>query len=306
MKGALLSVLANYNYLPKDYSDKGVMDQVEKLINDAVENEKLLPALRQINTMFGIKDEELLEDEVDDGIFCNIIKVHLDTPCSLKSCPNNNKEHFYNCSLYGLPKQEVDKSEELKTLQSVNKVIGSELFETLLSPKFVYVENMDQCCFCGTRSNLQPLTTKQVICKQCIQVYPGKFLRLQLEVRYGRNILEILTFVIKRWHSIQEQARVLAISTVQMQELCDIFCLNPRQYKSADESRFVNPFHTRRKSRPVIDGSIYRLYAHYVNIRRENKLRPEIKELNNFLLSQANEFLNIRELTLFNLANADF
>jgi hypothetical protein len=282
------------------------MNQVEKLINDSIENKKLRPALHRINVLFGIKDDEVLGDGLDDGIFCNIIKVHLDTSCSLKSCPNNNGEHFYNCSLYGLPKQEIDKVEELKSLQSINKALGGEIFENLMPPVFVYVENKDQCCFCATRSNLQPLTTKQVVCKHCVQVYPGKFLRLQMEVRYGRNILEILTFVIKRWHSIQEQARVLGISTVQMQELCDIFCLNPRQYKNADESRFVNSFHTRRKSRPVIDGSIYRIYAHYVDIRRENKLRPEIKELNNFLLSQANEFLNIRELTPFNLANADF
>lgn len=306
MKGALLSVLADYKYVPKEYSDKEIMIQIEKLINDAVDDEKLQPAIYKINKLFGIKDEEVLGDGLEDGIFCNIIKVHLDTPCQLKSCPNNNKEHFYNCSLYGLPKQEIDKSEELKTLQSINKVVGGELFETLLPAKFVYAENKNYCCFCGGRSNLQTLTLKQVVCKQCVQIHPGKFLRLQMEVRYGRTILDILNFVIKRWHSIQEQARVLAVSTVQMQELCDIFCLNPRQYKSAEESRFVNPFHTRRKSRPVIDGSIYRLYAHYVNIRRENKLRPEVKELNNFLLSQANEFLNMRKLTPFNLANADF
>ena len=306
MKGALLSILADYKYLPKDSSDASIMNSIETLINDAVEDDKLKSALYKINNLFGIKDEELFQEPLEEGTFCNIIKVQVDTPCLLKSCPYNNQEHFYNCSLYGLPKQEIDKNDELKALQNINKAISGEIFENLLPPKFVFVENLNYCCFCASRSNLQPISTKQVVCKQCIQSYPGKFLRLQMEVRYGRNISDILNFVIKKWHSIQEQAKVLAISTVQMQELCDIFCLNPRQYKSAEESRFVNPFHTRRKSRPVIDGSIYRLYAKYVNIRQKNKLRPEVKELNNHLLSQANEFLNIRELTPFNMANADF
>ena len=64
----------------------------------------------------------------------------------------------------------TSKNDELKALQNINKAISGEIFENLLPPKFVFVENLNYCCFCASRSNLQPISTKQVVCKQCIHL----------------------------------------------------------------------------------------------------------------------------------------
>jgi hypothetical protein len=135
---------------------------------------------------------------------------------------------------------------------------------------------------------------------------PGKRVQAGIELRYGRDIQEVLEFVIKHWHSIPEQSQALGITILEAQELYEIFCINPKKYKQLDERRFVNPFFNRKKGRPSIDGYIYRLYTVYAKLRSKHSIRPEVAELNSFLLRQANGLMEVRGLLPFSLVQSEF
>lgn len=308
MISSLLLILAQNGYAPKEISEDTILEQIKKLFDDATTNPSLVPVIEKINTLFYLNTREIntqIEPEYS-GPFCSILGVHLESRCQLKTCPNQNTQYRWDCQRFGTVRNELPTCEVVSAIQNFSKLINTEVLNEKLPPLYEYCVCLTRCVMCGSSEALQAVTEHQSVCKNCLALLPGKLLRLRLEILFCRPISDIIECIIHSWHSLQEQAQVLSLSVIQLQELYEIFCINPTKYRLQNEHRFANPFHTRKKARPVIDGCLYRLYPKYVFIRRTNKLRMPVKDLNNALLLQANSFLSVRNLMLFNVSLADF
>lgn len=300
MLGPLLLVLAKYNYLPETFTDVAIIKQVEKLINDIPLRENLLTAIKEINKLLNLTPQILFEDLKElSGPYCDSLRLNLEVPCSLKSCPRYRENFQWNCLKSNATKETFNEVEVIKAITSFTQQITSSILKEHLPPKWVAIESLTRCIKCGTRENLESITKKQVVCKKCLDLIPGKKLALQLELEFGRPTLEILIYLVKTWHSVQEQAQVLGLSSDNIYELCEAYCLNPKRYKTVKDRYFSNPFHSRKKGRISIDGLVFRLYFHYLNKRKTQNVRLEILELNDYLLNTTNQFLQIRGLMLF-------
>lgn len=308
MLGAVVTILAQHGYLPESYSDETVLEQLEKLMDDATENpEKLLSAIEAINRVMGL-DIAVVNTQVEpeySGPYCSRLGLNLESRCELKRCPYWTTAHRWNCQKLGDPRQELPSADVSNAVRSVtSKVDLAITFQ--LPPKRIYCQSAAYCVRCGSQEKLTKTATCYAHCARCLSSMPGKAVQANLEVRFGIPTKELLEHVIKQWHSIPEQSQALGITPLEAQEIFDVFCINPKRYKTADDRRFVNPFYTRMRGRPVIDGYLYRLYAQYAVTRKNSELRPAVKALNSFLLQQANEFLVVRELMTFNIVQASF
>lgn len=303
MLAPLLVILAKYGYLPSTYSNLTIHAQLEKLITDAINNERLIPAVQEINRALGLDIAEINEtiDPEWIGPYCEKLMVNLEIPCSLTGCKNNDKAYRWNCQKLGTLREELLNQEVVSAVSDFTKGIKAELLNERLPSKWKPINCKTRCGKCGSDKNLQEVTKTNVVCKECIEKTPGKFLAVHIEFETGRPILDILSYIIKTWHSVQEQSTVLGITAEEMQELCDAYCLNPKRYKTMKDRYFANPFHTRRKGRPTIDSSVFRLYHAYMIYRRVQPVREEILNLNHYLLDSTNKFLASRELMQFNI-----
>lgn len=307
MFGPLLAILAKYKRLPKNFDALSIHAKIEELILAATEDPSLVPAVAEINRALGLKIGKVNEElETETGPYCETLKLNLETSCGWKGCKHYSTNHFWNCSRVGCERVEAQTEEVSKAVTKFTKRSISSIITEKLPPIWQMIQCTKYCLKCGSDQNLQQVTEVHTVCKSCIAKTPGKQLGLNLEYTLGRPLIDVMVFVIRNWHSIQEQSRALGISVYDMQDLCDIFSLDPKKYRTSDERHFSNPFHNRRKGRPAIDGYLIRLYSKYALIRRVERLRPEVSELNNFLLSQANVLLSSRNLEQFSLTYANF
>lgn len=308
MLGPVVLLLQKYGYTPTVVTDATIHIALEKLILDATEKAHLVPAIQELNRMFRL-DIKVIQTEMDpeySGPFCQCLGTNLESRCKLEKCQCYSTQHRWNCSKLGQPRTDFPQEVVSTAITKFSQKVNIEVLEQQLPPLYDWIADPTCCTLCGGAVDLIAVDLKHNACKKCVAATPGKLTRLRLEFLLGNNILTILQYVIKNWHSLQEQAQVLGLDIFQMQELCDTFCLNPKKYRTKNDRRFTNPFFTRKKARAVIDGGLYRLYSKYIVFRQLYKLRPEVKELNNYLLLQANSFLSSRKLMMFNVNCADF
>jgi hypothetical protein len=298
MFSPILMILAKYGYLPKDYNFYLIHAQIEKLIFDAIENNTLIPAIKSINKLLRL-DINKINSELEEspGFYCPILRTNLECKCNMKHCKNWNLNFTWNCNKLGDSYEEVSDVSVDLGLQEFNAYVN--LLEDTLETNFEYPKNTGLCIKCG-KEGMVPLGKFHVMCKGCFTGMNSIGLQsLLLEVRFGRSIREIINYVLRLWDTIQQQARVLGIKPENLQILCSNYNINMKRYRQIGDSRFINPFLNRKKGKPLIDSYILRLYS--LQIKLKMPIRKEISKLEEFLLSEANLLLQLRDFELFDI-----
>ena len=307
MIGALLNLLAEAQCYPVELTTAGVNKALEKFFDQAIEQpEEYTSKVQRLNQLFHL-DLATVNTQVDpeySGPFCERLGTVLESRCQLRKCPNHTEQHRWNCCKLGDPRQDLPSSEISHGLRGLTSKVDISI-GTQLPPHRIYCTSITCCMYCGKPAN-KKVTDSQVCCEACLKRLPGKAVQANLEARYGVPAKELLEYTIKRWHSLQEQSQALGVPLLDLQSIFAVFCIDPKQYKTIEDRRFVNPFYTRKRGRPVIDGILYRLFAEYAGYRKTQKIRPSIEHLNTELLSQANGFLSDRSLMNFNLVQTNF
>lgn len=302
MLAPILTVLAKCGYLPANYSITTIHTQIDKLIFDSIEKDELVPYVQELNSLLGIDPEKLEKDLSEEpGPYCPTLEVSLETSCKYKKCKNHNSQFTWGCSKLGAPRQDVEEIEIESCLQEFNTSVN--LLEDALDPDFEYPKGMDYCIGCGKPTDNQEFGKVFKICRSCqVSMNSVRSLAFLLEARYGRPVKEIINYVIQIWDTVQQQAKVLGIRPENFQSLCSNYNINMKKYRQIGDSRFINPFLTRKKGRPLIDSYVLRLYSSHLRSLQDKGIRPEVLKLEELLLSEANLLLEIRELELFDLA----
>lgn len=301
MLSALLQILAKYHYLPENYSTTTIHTQIDKLIFDAIDDPLLIPAIHEINKALGLNLQNINRDLCEEpGPYCSTLQISLESPCRYLKCPHYNAGFSWNCNRLGDPKVEISESEIDEVVQDFSNSIN--LLEESLEPKFEYPKNLDYCVKCGSIEDLQLVAKVYKICRSCqISMNSVTTLAFLLEVRFGRPVKEVINYVIRIWDTVQQQAKVLGIQPENFQALCSNYNINMKRYRQLGDSRFINPFLNRKKGRPLIDSYLLRLYSLHLKTFQYEPVRPEIRKLEEFLFSEANQLLEQRELETFDI-----
>ena len=297
----ILLVLAKCGYLPANYSVVSIHSQIDKLIFNSLEDPKLIPFVKEINTLLGLDLDKMLRELSDDlGPYCSKLDVTLESSCQYKKCEYNNPKFSWSCSKLGNLYEEILETEIEDSLQEFNTSLN--LLEEALEPDFEYPKNLNYCVKCGKMGSGVILCKVYQVCKSC-QVSMGSlnFISFLLEVRFGRPVKEIINYVIQIWDTIQQQAKVLGIRPENFQSLCSNYNINLKRYRQTKDRRFINPFLNRKKGRPLIDSYLLRLYSLHLKTLQHEMIRSEVKKLEELLLSEANQLFIIRELELFDI-----
>jgi hypothetical protein len=299
MLASLCVILAKYGYLPSNYSVTTIHGQLDKLIFDSLENEALLPAVGELNRALGLNPKKIYEDLASDpGPYCDIMQVSLESECKNKGCKNWSKAFCWQCAKLGNPLEELSEDEIYGSVQKFSRSVN--LLQDSLEPDFEYIKPAQRCIKCSDKTNLVNYNGFY-ICKLCSSGNYIQTLGYVIEARVGRPIKEILNYVIRFWQTPQLQSKVLGLSPENFQSLCLLYNVNVKKFRQIGDLRFINPFLSRRKGRPLVDGHLFRLYSTHLKILRSQKLRPEVLKLRNFLLLEANKLLTSRSLPVFDI-----
>jgi hypothetical protein len=298
MFSPILLILAKYGYLPISYNFDFIHTQIEKLILDATENIKLIPAILGINKLLGLNIQNIYKElEESPGFYCNVLKTNLECKCHNRNCKYWGIKFTWNCNKSGNFYEEIPDLTVDSSLQEFNAHIN--LLEDMLEMNFEYPKGIGLCVKCG-KEGVIALGKYYVLCKGCFAGMNSVGLQsLLLEIRFGREIREIINYVIRVWDTIQQQARVLGVKPENFQILCSNYNINMKRYRQIGDSRFINPFLNRKKGKPLIDSYILRLYS--LQIKQKLSIRKEIFKLEEFLLSEANLLLQLRDFELFDI-----
>jgi hypothetical protein len=297
----ILLVLAKCGYLPANYSVASIYTQIDKLIIDSTENEQLIPFVQEINRAVGLTAENLTKDLSEEpGPHCPVLEVSLESSCRYKKCRHNNQHFSWNCSKLGCPHEEIPESMIEDSLQEFNTSIN--LLEDAFEPDFEYPKNLCYCVKCGKPTDVGIFGKTYKLCKVCqVSMNSVGTQAFLLEVRFGRPVKEIINYVIQIWDTVQQQAKVLGVRPENFQSLCSNYNINMKRYRQVGDSRFINPFLNRKKGRPLIDSYLLRLYSLHLKTLQHEPIRREVRKLEEFLLSEANNLLRSRELELFDI-----
>lgn len=299
MLAHLCSILANYGYLPTNYSVTSIHSQIDKIIFDSTEKPYLLPAVSELNRALGLDPNEILADlSKDPGPVCNVMQVSLESNCRNSKCKHWSKAHTWDCAKLGHPHEELEDDEIFASLQKFNRSVN--LLRDLLPPDFEYIKEVARCFKCSSASNLVNYNGYN-ICKVCSSGGYVPSLGYLVEARVGRPIKEVLNYVVRFWQTPQLQSKVVGVSPENFQSLCLIYNVNVKKFRRIGDLRFINPFLNRRKGRPLVDSHLFRLYSAHLRILRSQKLRLDVIKLRNFLLLDANKLLTVRGLPVFDI-----
>ena len=297
MIGAIVTLLATYGFQPETYNEATLDDALEAFIFDAFENDHP-ERVSELNRLVGLSNQDVVESISEEpGPYCKVLRANLESRCRCSSCPSWNKDHTWSCKRLGTdPSITEEKLPQL--LSEVAFQTSNKVLEDALPPKFDYFSKTG-CSFCGNTKAPYRATHIHTACEDCVAQTPGGLPTLHLEAGYGRPAREVLEFVIRRWHTPQDQARMLGMSTDDLHSLFRVFSLNATKYRVKGERRFTNPFVSRKKIRVVVDGFLQRLWFRYVGYRRIYPVSPAVEHLSHYLMLQANNFLIARGLPEF-------
>lgn len=297
MIGAIVTLLAKYNFLPEFYNQVTLDEAIEKFIFDAFENDHP-ERMTELNKMIGLSNQDIDESLAEEpGPYCGSLRANLESRCRCSDCPKWNKNYSWNCSSLGVDPS-ITEENLPQLLSEVAYQTSNKVLEESLPPKFDYFLKVG-CTFCGDSKASHRVTHLHSACDACVAKTLGGLPALHLEAGYGRPSREVLEFVIRRWHTPQDQARMLGMSTEDLHSLFKVFSLNATKYRVKGERRFTNPFVSRKKIRVVVDGFLQRLWFRYVGYRRIYPVSPAVERLSQHLMLQTNAFLNARGLPEF-------
>lgn len=300
MISPVLLLLAEEGFLPDSYDQASIDEAVDKFMDFCFEQDRL-DLVERINKLFGLDLKTISQNLSEEcGPYCSVLRTNLETRCGLTTCPMWEKNFSFACSLHGKDLTFNPSEDDLKeALDSVAKSSVSKVFETEFPPIFEIIAHKG-CCNCGTDEAIS-IYKNYHLCNSCHTTVLGGKLRMILEIEFGRPILEILSFVTRKWHSPQEQAKALGIKVSSLRELCASFSVNPTKYRTKDEKRFTNPFSNKRRGKDNSGAHLQRLWFRFVAYKRIHPVRPQVHYLANHLLAQANGFLGPRGLEEFTL-----
>lgn len=297
MIGAIVELLARYGFQPEVYTQEVYDDKLEAFIFDCFENDHPERIL-ELNRMMGLNSQDIFDSvSQDSGPYCSVLKTSLESRCRCNTCPMWNKDFSFSCIRYGDDPALTDENLP-QLLSEVAFQTSNKVLEDALPPKFDYFYRLG-CTMCGDTKTTNRVTHQHSACDACVAKTLGGLPALHLEVGYGRPAREVLEFVIRRWHTPQDQARMLGMSTEDLHSLFKVFSLNATKYRVKGERRFTNPFVSRKKIRVVVDGFLQRLWFRYVGYRRIYTVSPAVEHLSQHLMLQANAFLMARNLPEF-------
>jgi hypothetical protein len=298
MISALLAILGEHGYLPDSYDEESIWIKLEQFIVDAVEHDLSGP-LNRINSLLGIDGISLSDNLSEDiGPGCPYLGVNLQTKCGLRSCPNWQKNHEWNCKFLGndLTLRDDDISQ---ILGKVGKGSSAEILEEQFPPSHEYFRDLGCCVLCG-EPEAKLVTPNHRVCDNCLTTTSGGINRIFIELKFGKPARAVLEYIIARWHSTPEQSRILGISTEELNVLYKMYSLNPTKYLTKDEKRFVNPFvNSKKTAKNTVDEYLQRVWFRYIGFRRIQSVREEVLKLGENLMIEANSFLISRKLEGF-------
>jgi hypothetical protein len=295
--GAIVELLARHGFQPETYDEASFDEKLEGFIFDSFENDHIERIL-ELNRMMNLTSQDIFDSVSEDsGPYCSILRTSLESRCRCETCPMWDKTFSFSCARYGDDPSITDEGLP-QLLSEVAFQASNKVLEEALPPKFDYFYKKG-CTVCGATQVSNRVTHMHNACDACVDKTLGGLPALHLEVGYGRPAREVLEFVIRRWHTPQDQARMLGMTTEDLHSLFKVFSLNATKYRVKGERRFTNPFVSRKKIRVVVDGFLQRLWFRYVGYRRIYTVSPAVEHLSQHLMLQANAFLMARGLPEF-------